>query len=282
LGPLLFILFLNDIVNSTNGPKFVTYADDCTVYTKNQNLDELIFRSEANQLAINNWSTINKLNINLKKTKFILFTFNKNIKSNINVLKIKDFSIDRVKNFKLLGVYIDSNLNFKMHVQHISSRINFSIGIIFRLKNFVNQPSRKILYYSLIFSHLYYCNLIWGCANTTTIQKLFVVQNKSVKFLFSPNFHNKLITNDIFFKNKILTIFEINSFKSCSLIFKLFNNKIIMTDEYLLNFIHISQCESHFIRSSNHRIKTLVIKNMYSKRNFIFMVQIIGTNYLNI
>ena len=128
----------------------------------------------------------------------MLFTLNKNIKSNINVLKIKDFSIDRVENFKLLGVYIDSNLNFKMHVQRIISRLNLSIGIIFRLKNFLNQPSRKILYYSLIFSHLYYCNLLWGCANTTTIQKLFVVK-KSVKFIFSPNFHNKLITKMIFF-----------------------------------------------------------------------------------
>lgn len=266
LGPLLFNIFLNDIVNIQHPSKLIIFADDCTLCTKSPDLHDLTNITEHSLSLIGKWSTLNKLTINLQKTKFMVITYNKNLTTDDITLKLNDSCISKVDKFKLLGIYIDHRLNFNDHIEYILTKININLGIIFRIKKHLNGNTKKLLYDSLIFSHLFYGNLIWGCTNISSINKLFIVQKKIIKALFKTN--NLKSNLNIFNINNVLTIFEINSFKSSLLTFKLINNILTTSDDLINNTFKIAQ-SSHSNRITNtNLIKPLLIKNKITSRNF--------------
>ena len=273
LGPLLFNIFINDITNTTTISKFIIFADDCTLLSKSPDMSNLTMITENSLKQIDIWTGFNKIYINFKKTKFMIFTYKSNlITDNINI-KFNDFNIARVENFKLLGIYIDSRLKFNFHIGQIISKINIYSSIAKRIKKFLNKITLKILYYSMFYSHFFYCNLIWGCANKSEIDKLFNAQKKIVKSLFSSNFHNNAPIDNIFNNNNLLSIFEINSFKSCLFIFKILNNISITNDEHLNQICQYSVKSSKFYSTrvfDNYLINTTVAKNKLSERNFCY------------
>ena len=196
----------------------------------------------------------------------MVITYNKNLTTDDITLKLNDSCISKVDKFKLLGIYIDHRLNFNDHIEYILTKININLGIIFRIKKHLNGNTKKLLYDSLIFSHLFYGNLIWGCTNISSINKLFIVQKKIIKALFKTN--NLKSNLNIFNINNVLTIFEINSFKSSLLTFKLINNILTTSDDLINNTFKIAQ-SSHSNRITNtNLIKPLLIKNKITSRNF--------------
>ena len=218
LGPLLFNIFINDIINSSSNVKFIVYADDTTISANSNDVKYLFRNMELALQEIYSWAESNKLLINFNKTKFM--TYSKKKGSTNLILKINNNIISKVDSFKLLGVHIDPNLNFKNHVDFISQKIYRSLRIINKLKHFLLKSTLIILYYSLIFSHLYYCNIIWGSTFKTYLQKIYSVQKKfcyTVKSIY-PTLHNTDIEN-CFNKLKIRTIFELNIYKAAIFFF---------------------------------------------------------------
>lgn len=274
LGPLLFNIFINDIVNATKISNFIIYADDVTLSTVSSDITDLIRKSNLSLSLLDSWSRINQIFINSKKTKFMLFTNKKKIPLDNITIQFNNQNIEKVQVFKLLGVYIDNKLNFKFHVDHILSKININLAIIYKIKPFLNSNTCKILYYSLFYSHFYYCNLVWGAANKTTINVLYTAQKKVLKLLFLKNSYNPPLTLNIFNENKILTIFEINIFKSCLYIHKILNNNLNFKDDSVLpessfavfNDIHTTRS----VDECKCLIKISISKNKLSDRNFYF------------
>ena len=135
--------------------------------------------------------------VNTSKTKFIIFrtrgkvinpadcylTFNNNEPGRPEDPSLI-FPVDRIyndgeeKSFKLLGVLFDEYLTFDAHIALVCSKISKSLFCINRIKNFVNRDSLKKLYFAMIHTHLSYCLNVYGCANTTALQKLRVKQKK--------------------------------------------------------------------------------------------------------
>lgn len=277
LGPLLFIIFLNDIINASSDSKLVIYADDCTLYSNSPNLDKLLHHSEQYLLNIDKWSMLNKLIINLKKTKFMITSWNRNFSTENVQLNLNGNPITRVDTFKLLGVVFDAKLNFKDHVNHILTKVNINLGVIYKIKKNLNQNAKKALYYALFYSHFYYGNLIWGNTNRTIIQNLYSTQRKIVNALFKAP--NQISNTNIFNNNRILTIYEINSYKACLLIFKITHNIIKPTDNFLFNTFQIIKSYPFSIRTQNEfLIKTMLIKNKITSRNICYY----GTYHWNL
>ena len=124
LGPLLFIIYINDFAQASKMFNFLIYADDTTlsrilnVFSDNthyQNFESLI---NEELVKINYWLKINQLSLNVVKSKFMIFQ-----KKNILNLKIDNVNIDQVKEFNFLGLIIDTNLNWKKHAEKYQMRV---------------------------------------------------------------------------------------------------------------------------------------------------------------
>ena len=133
LGPFLFILFINDLPNSSNNFKFTLFADDSTLSFKLNPHDALLNSITVNSELgkVNHWLIANKIKINVEKTKYIIFAYRRRI--HLQNICIGEGEILRTQNIKFLGVVIDENLKFEHHTRHVLSKISRSLGLLLSL-----------------------------------------------------------------------------------------------------------------------------------------------------
>ena len=148
LGPLLFIIYVNDIQNSTNLFNLLSFADDTTLYGTVKRfaavtaLDSSICTTINLELSkVADWLAVNRLSLNVGKTKQMHFYFHQNWLNagveNLDIglpLKIQDQKIERVKKFNFLGVFLTSTLSWKAHTDHVGNKISKNAGILNCLK----------------------------------------------------------------------------------------------------------------------------------------------------
>ena len=165
LGPLFFLLYISDIVNSSYFLKFILYADDTTVLLKNPNIDHLNITLSSELDKVVTWFAANKLAINLSKTHSMLFS-NKRGNPKLNI-KIQNIDIKEKDVVTFLGVEVDKKLSWKNHITHICNKISRSIAILRILRFSFPKHILMMVYMSLIYSYINYCNVIWGSAETS-------------------------------------------------------------------------------------------------------------------
>lgn len=156
IGPKLFLLYINDVCNVTERLKFVIFADDTNLFCSGKNLKELLYAIERELEILKTWFDVNKLSLNMKKTKFMVFGNQKEIDGDIE-LKICDVEIERVYETKYLGVVIDHKLTWKQHIDYIKGTISKSIVILYKSRDILNYKALYIIYCSLILPYISYC-----------------------------------------------------------------------------------------------------------------------------
>jgi hypothetical protein len=190
LGPLLFLCYINDFWKCTSMFSAL-FADDTTSLAKGLILADVITYVNCELKKMANWFRANKMSLNASKTKYIIFrTQNKpvdpavcNLVYNTNEFGLPEdpaliTPIERISSenqessFKLLGVYIDEHLSFKHHIDILCAKLSKSMYCLNRVKNFVDKPSLLKLYYSMIHSNISYGINLYGCANTTQLEKI--------------------------------------------------------------------------------------------------------------
>ena len=183
LGPLLFLLYINDLPNCTEFLKLTLFADDTTGYiTRSKNVDVgLLVNSDLERIDC--WLQANKLSLNLSKTHACHFKLNTRTLTAITQPKVKKTSIKLSSSVKCLGLHIDDKLTWKHHIEFLTNKLNKSIGVITKIRNYLNTAALKILYYSLIQSNLSYCQEIWSCAYPTVLKPLNIAQKKIVRII---------------------------------------------------------------------------------------------------
>ena len=166
LGPLLFLIYINDIVLSSDILKFILFADDTTIFysTKVNNNTEKILNTELNK--VNNWLSCNKLSLSIGKSCYLKFSF---VKHKQVVVKMAKRPLEHKKVAKYLGVLIDENLSWKHHIDNINLKIRRGIGMIYRLKDVVTASTMKSLYYSFVYPYLNYSIINWSNAPNSHI-----------------------------------------------------------------------------------------------------------------
>ena len=183
LGPLLFVLYINDIKSISKKLFTLLFADDTSAFIEGDNLHELlnILNEELNSLY--DWLCMNRLTINVNKTHYMVF-HRARIKDNptCNVL-IHNEPIDHVKHTKFLGVMIDSKLNWSEHIKHISTKVSKGIGIINKAKKYMNRKGLLNLYNSLVYPYLLYCIEVWGKTDNYITEPLFKIQKKIIRLI---------------------------------------------------------------------------------------------------
>ena len=178
LGPLLFLLYINDLPNCSSKLSFRIFADDTNMFYTSNNLRNLeSVMNEEFKLVVKYCAT-NKLSINLSKTNYILVSSSRlNGSINVNDIKIQS-------QIKYLGAYIDQHLNWGPQIEHINNKLAKNIGIITKLRHYVNLHTLKQLYYSFIYPYLTYAITSWGSACKTRLNKIGTKQNKCIRSIF--------------------------------------------------------------------------------------------------
>ena len=267
LGPLLFIIYINDITSASPLFRPIIYADDTTLFTtlsilKNSNSTHDLSYNTNNELSkICEWLKINKLSLNAKKTKYMIFhkpqkkltkymIFHKPQKKlTIPTLQIDGNELESVNEFCFLCIIFDKHLSWNNHVDKVSCKISQTIGVMNRLKNFLSSNILQTLYNSLILPRLNYGILAWGHKS----DRLFKLQKRAVRIINHSKYNSH--SEPIFKSLKILKLHDLHKHKQLIFYYKLVNNMLPFYFSQLP--IHTnSQVHKYDTRSPNNLYKT--------------------------
>jgi hypothetical protein len=183
LGPLLFLLYINDIVKASNIFKFILFADDTSLYfsTKNPLIIQEIINHEMSNIS--DWLSANRLSLNVGKSKLLYFTNNsRSVLENIEI-KINNQVLVEVSEAKYLGVYIDNKLSWSTHINNIKLRLSKGIGILAKIRHYVPSAVLRSMYFTFINSHTEYNLLNWGTAPTSSVDKISSKMRKAIRII---------------------------------------------------------------------------------------------------
>ena len=155
LGPLLFILYINDLPNISNLFHPTIFADDTTISIRDSSPTELVLKCNDVLEKLHDWTTCNRLSINYEKT-FYMLTTNQTFTEPFGNISINGHELDFRSEGKFLGIIFDNKLKFNHHTKYICNKISKSIGIIHRLKAFLPTRCLFSLYHSFIYPYLTY------------------------------------------------------------------------------------------------------------------------------
>ena len=271
LGPLLFIIYINDFSKCLKYSNNLSFADDTTIILSAKN-NNLLFQKGNKELEnIDNWLIANKLSLNVKKTKYILFS-SRTTKtlSKDSVLTIRKNQIERVTSVKLLGVIFNERLTWKDHMAMLISKLKSSLYAVMRVKPFLTQEALLTLFHSLILSHIRYCITTWCYGHSVLLNKLQKICNKFINMIICTNpakKRNKEITKD-----NILNIQQLYKLNISIFMYKSFHKQLPSA------FNNIFQRKtSTVITRSNSQIIPISCKNTVTKQS----IRYIGPKILN-
>ena len=194
LGPLLFLIYINDLPFALKKGKVTMYADDTSIsYSSSSLVDiEQTLDSELNDLKL--WMQGNKLSLNVLKTQAMV------VGSKPKIKKITDKIVDHPKFFiggsqvenvdraKYLGVIIDKNLNWEEHISNVRTKVSRAIGFLKYSRKFLPQNTLSKMYSGIVEPHFRFCCSVWGCCGVTKLQTLQKLQNRAARIVTKSNF----------------------------------------------------------------------------------------------
>ena len=223
LGPLFFLLFINDLPKTTC-LETTLFADDACLSLGSSSLKELQ-KSVNNELRnVNRWMQNNRLSLNLDKT-FYMLIHKKKYEEELEI-KINNVSIQRVTETKYLGIIIDHKLQWKAHIEHVSKKLAKSMWAICRIRDYADLKILNMIYYALAYPHIQYCITTWGGAAKTHLNMLLVKQKRLLRVMLNKPFDEP--SKPLFVKMEILPLDGVYRYQVGKLMFDTKNNFIKM------------------------------------------------------
>ena len=245
LGPLLFIIYMNDIHRVTDKFHFILYADDTSMVQPlctfglpiDNNMTQCSDAINAELELVSDWLALNKLSVNVKKTKMMLFHYRqRNISNFIPHLKLNGAPIELVKEFNFLGITLDEFMSWNPHINKIACKLSCATGTFRRMKRFLPFSILKTLYSALFLPYVNYGILLWG-SNIKRIEKL---QKFAVRTITNSKYNAH--TEPIFKRNSLLKVSDIYQLNILKLYFKYKNG---MLPAFFDNMFELGAQPSH-------------------------------------
>ena len=185
LGPLLFLLYINDLPNCLKHSHPRMFADDTHLTYSAANVHDIDQNLNQDLKSVSEWLAANKLTLNTSKTEFMLIGSRQRIRTfhSFPTLTINETPIKRVDCVKSLGLNIDENLSWNKHIDKISKKIASGIGALKRMRPFVPSSTLKYIYSSIIQPHFDYCCVVWDNCSKSSADKLQKLQNRAARIL---------------------------------------------------------------------------------------------------
>uniref|UniRef100_A0A3Q3EDH9 Reverse transcriptase domain-containing protein n=1 Tax=Labrus bergylta TaxID=56723 RepID=A0A3Q3EDH9_9LABR len=221
LGPIIFILYINDICKTSNILQFVLFADDTNIFCTGEDLQQLLELITSEMSKLKRWFDNNKLSLNLSKTK-IMFG-NCKLNNDVNV-KIDGVNIERVYVNKFLGVTIDHKLCWKPHIKHVKSKLSRSISVLCKAKHILDHKSLHILYCSMILPYLNYCVEVWGTTYKSSLLPLVTLEKRAIRTINKAEYYDH--TNLLFLHSRTIKFIDLVDYQVAQIMFKA-RNKLL-------------------------------------------------------
>ena len=189
LGPLFFLIYVNDLPAALTLLKPVMFADDTNLVIEGPNLDELKVIVDHELIELVDFFRANKLKLNIEKTKIICFRKKgKNIPRDFSIM-LDGINLELVDSASFLGITLDCNLTWEKQCHEVANKISKTTGVLGRVKNFLPIPALKIVYDALIMSHIQYGLEIWGgCKSSKGKKRLVGIQKKAICHLTKSHY----------------------------------------------------------------------------------------------
>ena len=192
LGPLLFLIYINDIYKSSDILQFHLFADDTSIFYSHKNLKNVEITLNNELAKVSEWLIANKLTLNVSESNFVIFhPPQKKVHTNIT-LYINDEKLEQKQFTKYLGVLIDKHLAWKQHIHYVNLKISRAVGLLAKLRHLVPKNTLRTLYYAFIQPHVDYCLINWGCANKTALNPIRVSIKKAVRIMAFEEKYDKV------------------------------------------------------------------------------------------
>ena len=243
LGPLLFILYINDLANCCKHGKIRIFADDTAIYFECSNINELISTGRVIMEDLDRWFSANLLTLNTEKSFFCIFRKQRTSLIIPEIIEFNGKSINRARSIKYLGITLDEFLNWNEHTSNLCKSLKSFFSVFYNIRDYLFPENCRTIYYTMVYSKIRYGICEYGFTKAENMNKVQVLQNKLLKILtknemmYSTNrLHNDLHAlkvSDIFFQ-------EIASFV-CSYL----NNKLpVIFEGYFRRFNEVHQYET--------------------------------------
>ncbi len=233
LGPLLFLLYINDIAESSPLLKFYLFADDTTIFLSDSDIKRLELTLNNELKNVSNWLTANKLSLNVGKSNVLLFRQSgRHSPPPINIT-INGLPVDEKEHAKYLGIILDNKLSFTKHIEHVKSRLVKGNAILSMVRHYVPKDILLNTYNAYIQPHIDYGLNVWGYTYKSHITPIERQQRKAIRIM---NFLRKRDDPSNFFKpDKILCLNDSLKLSSAKFLWKMDNSLLPPTVNSIFN-----------------------------------------------
>ena len=181
LGPLLFLVYINDLPAALERAISVVFADDSNIVIQGKELPDLVRTLNAELETLGDYFKSNKLKLNVDKTKMVCFCRSGKDTGDLGMVRMDGKPIGQEDSTKYLGITIDKSLTWEKHCNNVANKMARNAGILNRVKNILPIPSMQTLYNSLIFPHFSYGLETWGTCNKKFLKRIITIQKKAVR-----------------------------------------------------------------------------------------------------
>jgi len=272
LGPILFLLYINDIVKVSPLLHFILFADDTNIFMSHRDLPTLIRTLNVELKLLSTWFIANKLSLNVDKTHFIIFRGTRKRCSSdavlLDKLIIEDKPINQVKNAKFLGVFIDEHLTWDVHIDNLKLKVSKTCGIINKVKHKLPRSILLLIYNSLLLPYLQYCAMIWVCnvSNQSKLSSLLAIQKRAIRNICLLNYRDH--TAPFFNKLNLLQVKDIGLLQVSQFMYKA--NHLLLPNHFCNLFVRNSAVHRHNTRQSDkfHMVAAKSAKKLNTIKHF--------------
>jgi len=266
LGPLFFLIYINDLPNCLKHTSASLFADDTQIYAASHNSIELNNKLNEDMHLLLDWVRANKLTLHPKKTKCILIGSRQRLTESSLSLNIDNHVITPDENIKSLGVILDSNLSWDAHIDLLLNKARSSLNALKRSKHFIDQETHINLYNALVTPHLDYCCEVWGNTNKGQTDKLQRIQNRAARIITGATY--EIRSKDVLDSLGWQPLKHRRDLSVATLMFKCLNNQ---SPNYIKEMFK-KNCEitSYNLRGSKHSLFIPRFNTEYGKKSFSY------------
>ncbi len=227
LGPLMFLLYMNDLPLCMNDSNNILYADDVTLLSSHKNVESLQCKLSNDVLLVTDWFHKNDMVLSINKCQCMLMSSRQKLMKgnyknvNLNVTSDTD-TIQCAKTTKILGVLVDQFLSWEDQIEYIKLKIVRNLHLLKKIKVFLPLNARKMFYNSYILPHFDYCSIIWGNCSKTLLRKLITLQKKAARIILDKD--NRCSSKVMFPELNWVALEERISYNIATEMYKCMNN----------------------------------------------------------
>lgn len=191
LSVILFIIYIDSITKVPKHGSVILFADDTLLIVKDRDPKTAIHKINDDMIEIEKWLNINKLKLNTEKTKWMMITKEKNRKLAQNLdddVRIGKSILEKVDNFKYLGVVLDDKLSFNDQAMICAKKAATKVNLLYRISKMIPVNSKKLVYNSIVLPHLNYCSPVLFTCNKEQILPLQKIQNRALRIILDCNY----------------------------------------------------------------------------------------------